>query len=300
MWCPHDRVNMRTKHIAWLAILILGTLSVSACGDDGGGNPPGNNDGGNPPGNNDGGGTPGTDGGGTPGTDGGTTPGGDGGVLPPPGCGEAGATQCNNCIDDDNDGLLDGLDPHCISSADNDESSFATGIPGDNRDPSKPDCFFDGDSGAGNDGCEIDLCCLLGTCPDNDCTVSQECIDFCAPAAPPGCDCFGCCTICNDGNCKDILTIPGSTPGWDCDSLDLNDPVACPVCTKVASCGTTCDEAAQNDDCILCPGQTPDELPAECNASNECPDGLQVCTTTNDCPEFQYCATGCCIDIVIE
>jgi hypothetical protein len=289
---------MRTKYIAWLAILLLGTMSVSACGDDGGTNPPGN-DGGNPPGS-DGGNPPGSDGGNPPGTDGGT-PGIDGGVLPPPGCGEAGATQCNNCVDDDGDGLTDGQDPHCISALDDDESSFATGIPGDNRDP-KQDCFFDGDSGDGNDGCNLDICCLLGTCAEGfDCTVSQECIDFCSPAAPPGCDCFGCCTICHEGTCKDLLTVPDSTDGWDCDNLDnLADPVKCPSCIKAAGCGTTCDEAAQNDDCILCPGQSPDELPVECNAQNECPDGLQVCASTTDCPEFQYCASGCCIQIVIE
>jgi hypothetical protein len=294
---------MRTKHIAWLLFLLLGTLSIAACGDDGGGGTnPGNDGGGTNPGNDGGGTNPGNDGGGTnPGTDGGANPTIDGGVLPPPGCGEAGATQCNNCMDDDGDGLIDGQDPHCISAADNDESSFATGIPGDNRDP-KPDCFFDGNSGSGNDGCEIDLCCLLGTCPDGfDCSITQGCIDFCAPATPPGCDCFGCCTICHEGNCKDILTIPDSTNGWDCDNLDnLDDPVKCPVCTKVTECSTTCDEGASNSDCILCPGQSPDELPAECNAQNECPEGLQVCATTSDCPEFQYCASGCCIDIVIE
>ena len=34
---------------------------------------------------------------------------------------------------------------------DNDESSFATGIPGDNMDACKQDCFFDGNSGMGDD-----------------------------------------------------------------------------------------------------------------------------------------------------
>jgi hypothetical protein len=291
---------MRTKHIAWLLFLLLGTLSISACGDDGGGGDPPVNDGGGTPGN-DGGGTPGNDGGGTPGNDGGGTPVGDGGILPPPACGEPGATQCNNCMDDDGDGLQDGADPHCISALDDDESSFATGIPGDNRDP-KQDCFFDGDSGDGNDGCSVDICCLLGDCPTGtDCNASQECVDFCAPAAPPGCDCFGCCTVCYEGTCKDILTIPDSTDGWDCDDLNnLGDDTKCPMCTKVANCGTDCDEGASNDDCVLCPGQSPDELPAECGGANECPDGLQVCSATIACPQFQYCASGCCVEIVIE
>jgi hypothetical protein len=48
--------------------------------------------------------------------------------------------QCDNCIDDDGDGLIDGFDPHCIFSLDDDESSFSTGIPGGlNRDWSRTD-----------------------------------------------------------------------------------------------------------------------------------------------------------------
>jgi hypothetical protein len=293
---------MRTKNIAWLVSLIMMTaLSVACSGKAGGGNGNGNgpDGGGTNPGNDGGGTNPGNDGGGTnPGTDGGgTNPGTDGGGVVP-GCG---TNQFSNCIDDDGDGDVDGVDVHCISIADNDESSFATGIPGDNRDQ-KPDCFFDGNSGSGNDGCEIELCCLLtdddcgGT---TDCSISQMCIDYCAPGAPVGCDCFGCCTICQDGNCKDVLTIPDATPGWDCDNLDnLDDPVACPQCFKVTECSTTCDTG--DGDCILCPGQDPSELPAECNMQNECPDGRQVCSPTTACPTLQYCANGCCIDIVIE
>lgn len=213
----------------------------------------------------------------------------------PPVCGTA---QCSNCIDDDSDGFIDGADVHCIFSADNDESSFATGIPGDNIDPSRPDCFFDGNSGSGDDDCTIDPCCLLGTCgTDMDCSVSQRCIDVCAPATPAGCDCFGCCTICDRRNCKDILTIPGSTDGWDCDDLaNLDDPIKCPVCTKVEGCGFDCDAVGQNDDCILCPGQSPGELPDGCNMQNECPAGRQVCSPMVTCPALQYCSNNCCVD----
>src|SRR5262245_51657642 len=99
------------------------------CGDDGGG---GNGDGGN----------------------------GDGG-LTADGSFVFGATQCTDELDNDNDGLTDGFDPECTSAADNDEGSFATGIPGDNIDPKFQDCFFDGNSGAGNDGCRYHTCCLL-------------------------------------------------------------------------------------------------------------------------------------------
>jgi hypothetical protein len=292
-------VNPRTRHLLSFLFLIMVTLAVAACGGGDTGSSP---DGATPPGQNDGGGLPGGDGGGLPGSDGGGLPGSDGGVQPIPGCGDPAATQCNNCMDDDNDGLTDGEDPHCITAADDDESSFATGLPGDNRDP-KPDCFFDGNSGSGNDNCSIELCCLLGNCaPNTNCSVTQRCIDFCAPATPVGCDCFGCCTICWDGTCKDVLTIPGATPGWDCDDLEnnLGDPTKCPQCTKVTECSSSCDEAGQNADCILCPGQSPDELPDACNMQNECPDGRQVCSDAVACPSGQYCASGCCINIVIE
>jgi hypothetical protein len=65
-------------------------------------------------------------------------------------CG-AGGCACNNGLDDDGDGLIDAADPECVGAMDNDESSFATGMPGDNRDPKWQDCFFDGNSGAGDD-----------------------------------------------------------------------------------------------------------------------------------------------------
>jgi hypothetical protein len=55
---------------------------------------------------------------------------------------QVGATQCTNGLDDDGDGLVDALDPECTGSADNDEGTFGTGIPGDNRDPMWQDCFF--------------------------------------------------------------------------------------------------------------------------------------------------------------
>jgi hypothetical protein len=280
---------MRTKNIAYSLFLVISALTISACGDDGGAGPDAAGSGG------DGGNNPGIDGGNNPGGDGGNNPGIDGGTQPV--CGD---TECNNCQDDDGDGFTDGADVHCISAADDDESSFATGIPGDNVDSAQPDCFFDGDSGAGNDGCDIDACCLLGTCaPGTDCTVSQMCIDFCAPLVPVGCDCFGCCTLCEGDTCKDILTFPDSTPDWDCNDLsNINDPLKCPECTKIAGCDTACDTG--DGDCILCPGQSPDELPPECNMQNECPDGRQVCSATVACPTLQYCSNGCCIDIVIE
>lgn len=211
---------------------------------------------------------------------------------------------CNNCVDDDGDGMVDGDDPECTGPLDNREDSFATGIPGDNVDSKKQDCFFDGNSGSGDDGCEINTCCLLaGDCPADidpnfdratDCpAVSQSCIDTCFPLTPPGCDCFGCCTICDDSGCYEVLTNPAVAP--DCDLAHISDPTACPTCVKNTDCGGgDCDPSQ----CVLCPGQTPDDLPPDCGGMNSCPGSEAPCTTSGDCGAGEYCSNGCCIGTV--
>src|SRR6188508_1749626 len=75
---------------------------------------------------------------------------------------------------DDGDDLIDGADPECTGSIDDDESSFETGIPGDNKDDKWQDCFFDGNSGAGDDGCRWHTCCALGAEGGSDCPVDHQ------------------------------------------------------------------------------------------------------------------------------
>jgi hypothetical protein len=226
-----------------------------------------------------------------------------------------GGPACSNCIDDDGDGLIDGFDPECTGPLDNDEATFSTGIPGDNKDPVEQDCFFDGDSGAGNDGCNVHVCCLLGAktvaeCPIGanrynpaDCPpplgtvpLSQKCIDTCGKLAPPGCDCFGCCTVCDptSHNCYDIDINPADSVG--CGPATLADPSKCLRCVKNTQCGNaTCGGTT----CILCPGQTHGDLPPSCNGSSTCPDGEQACTNDAACSASTYCANGCCIGILL-
>ena len=224
------------------------------------------------------------------------------GMPPPQNC-TAGATQCSNCLDDDNDGLYDGFDPECTGGADNDEGSFATGIDGDNIDAKTQDCFFDGTSGGGDDKCASHTCCLTdvnrdGTCNIDspqyepaECVVTQDCKDNCAALTPPGCDCFGCCTVCDSDSCRDIATNPAISPGCDLEHLD--DPSVCLACVKNTECGggTPCG----GETCILCPGQLPEDLPPSCNETQVCPPDTTVCTTTDDCEAGDYCASGCCI-----
>src|SRR3954469_6674639 len=153
-----------------------------------------------------------------------------------------GQSQCSDGLDNDGDGKIDYLDPECIGPLDNDESSFATGIPGDNIDACKQDCFFDGNSGMGDDHCLWQLKCdpksTETKCPydqnyatqhADECSVSasqsQACIDSCRKLVPNGCDCFGCCVV------------PGApTPirlAATCTAADFNNPAKCPTCTQV-------------------------------------------------------------------
>ena len=210
----------------------------------------------------DGSGTTGGDGNGAAGDNGSGTTGGSsssGGASSQGGTGTAGTTSgttaCNNGKDDDNDGLIDGFDPECTGPFDNDEGSFATGIPGDNSDPKWQDCFFDGNSGAGDDGCRYATGCLTGELPQThpDCKLSAACIKYCARLTQNGCDCFGCCTVgLPDGSSLDIHEI--ST----CSLTNIDDEKACPRCTKSTQCGNDCGE------CELCPGKTLEDLPAKC------------------------------------
>jgi hypothetical protein len=287
-------MNIRIWFLAAISIALL------ACGDDKGGS--GGGDGGNGD--------------------------GDGGVLDDGGCTglctdappfggmcTPGGPQCSDCIDNDGDGKIDGFDLECTGNLDNDENSFATGIPGDNKDAVNQDCFFDGNSGAGNDGCNIHVCCLLGAATVADCpiganqynpmqcpppigtgTLSQKCIDNCGKLTPPGCDCFGCCTECVPGSnplmCFDILINPATSPG--CNDTNLADPNVCKRCTKSTMCGGgDCGGAT----CVLCPGQDPSTLPSSCTGQT-CPIGTTVCGAGGTCPTSTFCSNGCCIGVI--
>jgi hypothetical protein len=237
-----------------------------------------------------------------------------------------GTTQCSDGKDNDGDGLIDSADPECTGPLDNDESSFGTGIPGDNMDPKWQDCFFDGNSGAGDDGCRYSTGCLTGALSptDKDCQVTDQCRKFCEPLTPNGCDCFGCCAITKPDGSVTHVEIAST-----CTYADIDDPSKCPVCTPNSTCENTCGH------CELCIGKT--ELPADCTntgtggstgaggasssggASNggttstggaaesggsggacvvpTCDTGAQGCGVpcAADCLPGWYCLTGCCI-----
>jgi hypothetical protein len=255
--------------------ILLSSAAIACSGDDGSGT----GDGGG--GGVDGGGGGGVDGGGGGGVDGGGGGGLDGGGT------TLGA--CANGLDDDGDGLADGMDPECTGPLDDDEGSFATGIPGDNRDPMWQDCFFDGNSGAGDDMCRYRTECLTGELPtdDPDCEISMMCLEFCADRTPNGCDCFGCCDVTlEDGSTTTVLI------GAGCSLATIEE---CDTCVKDDECLNECGT------CELCPGRTAEDLPPECYDTPDggtpmyvCEDGT-TCMTDADCPMGDYCSLGCCL-----
>jgi hypothetical protein len=258
-----------------------------------------------------GGGSTTTGGGGGATGSGGTTTTGTGGSSGTPTCNPNGP-QCFNCKDDDGDGFIDAADPECTGPLDNDESSFATGIPGDNSDPCKQDCFFDGNSGQGDDGCIWDFRCdplspganAAHACPYDpnyhNCPTSQSsmCLAVCQRVTPNGCDCFGCCLIPGAPNAIYLSST--------CTAKDFADPTKCPPCTQQTSCINTCGH------CEICVGKP--TLPPDCfpDGGTSSPDGGGDAGIINtncegyvycgpggvdpaNCPANSYCITGCCI-----
>lgn len=227
-------------------------------------------------------------------TTGGTT---EAGVPMPVECGGQ-IYECGDAIDNDGDGKIDGGDPECTSPCDDSEGSFQTNLPGQNKD-CQSDCYWDGDSGQGNDSCIWNLKCdpsnpgeVIGCAYDPNqkgCDVMQPamCLEFCAPLAPNGCDCFGCCDV--DTPNGTVQVYLGGNP--DCSLSNLE---ACNSCTKQPGCSNDCDPQK----CELCFGE--DQLPEGCEEAG-C-DNKQPCMVdkvgNSDCPDGTFCSTGCCQDII--
>lgn len=226
---------------------------------------------------------------------------------------------CGNCLDDDGDRRVDSDDPECTGPCDNSEDSYYGGIPGQNNAPCRQDCYFDQDTGSGDDQCYWSHQCdslsqapdfppsgdaqcaydpggkIPGTnasCQELSTTQDSACHASCLPLTPNGCDCFGCCELpARSGN---YVWIGSATQNvGTCDEAHLSDPSACRPCTQVRSCLNTCDA------CEVCVGQT--EPPADCaaNQPRRCPDAAPACGQPGepDCETGYYCITGCCIAV---
>jgi hypothetical protein len=220
--------------------------------------------------------------------------------------------QCGDCVDNDQDGVADSADPDCWGPCQNNESGFKGEIPGQNQAPcTAMDCYFDGDSGSGNDACHWTHSCDPSNPNPSECTydentqipgssmsceeaqMTQEaaCLEYCGPIVPNGCDCFGCCDLTVDGQTYTVYLGTEDAEGNGTCTLDgIADPEACAPCVQVASCSNDCNP----EECEICIGQT--ELPDDCEMA-ECPDGVQACDpalNSTDCPVGNVCVTGCC------
>lgn len=314
-----------------VALLAIATASAWSCGGDSdNGDENGGGAGGVGASGGSGGTAPGGSGGGAGGSGGlGGSGGGDGGTGGLGGAGGLGGSgggaggtggatvikgldcqgttcQCSDGLDNDGDGLADEFDPECSGPYDNDESSYWTGIPGDNRGSNAAtECFFDGNSGRGND---------------------ELCLDW----TPNGCDCFGCCWIDVNGNGKPeqvgmftpgcrTARIPDAAPGTEggpchadftCDTglncITDGDGVTrfctfCGTCEQNTDCNNPCEEG---ENCI---GEPPGTGGGGSGGSGGgtggtggstgplCPGGRASCTTSADCPgASEFCVTGCC------
>jgi hypothetical protein len=202
-----------------------------------------------------------------------------------------GTVACANCLDDDVDGRVDYDDPECTSPLDGNEGTFATDIPGDNIDACTTDCFFDGNSGSGDDMCQVDRTCdgtaatsalyaACGACNDTD--VPPECSTFCRRFQPNGCDCLGCCTVFVGSSSINVILEKG------CDyELELGDPDQCPPCAKTAACANPCDP------CEYCIGRDP---VGPCAAADAGACAVPCNPHERDaCGTGSWCLTGCCV-----
>ena len=194
--------------------------------------------------------------------------------------------QCGDLLDNDGDGLMDSEDPDCLGPCDNTEAGFYGGIPGQSGPACTVDCYFDQDSGPGNDDCHWNHKCdphevapgyypessegakcahdpaantsgTDKTCDQLYAAQSQSCYDYCGPLTPNGCDCFGCCELpAGKGNYVWLGSEDANGNG-SCTLADINDPAKCQPCMPVKACLNNCDP------CELCIGKT--TLPPGCD-----------------------------------
>lgn len=201
------------------------------------------------------------------------------------------ACSCDDGVDNDNDGLADGLDPECTGAYDDDEASFATGRP--TKQMPCRDCYWDANSGSGDDSCRYPAECLSdssfvgkGNCAS--CSVSERCETSCKARTPNGCDCFGCCAVELPGGSVIQIQLVDT-----CTIALASDPSACPRCTLHETCRNDCAR------CELCPGKRLADLPADCRSASgpgyACDVGVALCSNKNACQPGFYCQQGCCV-----
>jgi hypothetical protein len=234
----------------------------------------------------------------------------DAGPCVPVACGNT-YQLCGNCKDDDGDGAIDQGDPECLGPCDDSEAELSNGTAARVTGSCRTDCYFDRNSGSGNDGCAWSYRCdPLSVGPaffptgsamceydPNEAACDQgpgalgACDTSCLPLTPNGCDCFGCCELPAGSN--NFIWLGSESEQSHCELGTSADPAACKPCTQVRACLNPCDE------CELCLGKS--TLPASCSQSTGpvCPPGIRACDpqALGACGAFEYCITGCCVPL---
>lgn len=236
--------------------------------------------------------------------------------------------QCGDCQDNDGDGLTDDEDPDCMGPCQDNELGFYGAISGQNKADCKMDCYFDQDTGAGNDTCgwdhrcdwhdpnpEGDACVYspeeahVSDCGAAQATQTQQCLDVCGPLTPNGCDCFGCCAVpppTDTVPAEGVYLASTDAQGQPtCMASNASDPSACKPCVIVAGCFNPCGRCqicigkpTIPEDCYVTP--EPGDAGSSVIVPDQCPDGEQPCGLPGEppCPGGQYCITGCCQTVI--
>ncbi len=165
--------------------------------------------------------------------------------------------ECADTRDNDTDNVIDSNDLHCFGPFDDDEGSYATGIPGDNNgDKGNIECPFDGNSGIGND----DVCCNPAD-PNTNVT-------------PNGCDDQACCEIDVNGNTSGEFVFV------------MGECVFAPECGEEGTHGCACETQADCDEgqhCLM----DRNTGPGFCSTCEPC-ESNEVCANPCDCGEFCF------------
>jgi hypothetical protein len=167
--------------------------------------------------------------------------------------------QCGDGLDNDNDGLTDMNDPDCLGPCSNNETNFHNCIPGGGNNACAADCYFDQDSGSGNDQCYWDHRCDPLETPEG-----QTCPYTCKTS--PGCDLSTQSVAECVQACDDRVPSLGDTCAGRYDTQPAQCETVCgPLTPNGCDCFGCCDVLGDGDYRFM--GSTSNDQRGDCNAA---------------------------------
>jgi len=207
--------------------------------------------------------------------------------------------QCGDGLDNDGDGLTDMNDRDCLGPCSNNETNFHNCIPGGGSNACQADCYFDQDSGSGNDQCFWDhRCDPLETAEGLECPYDSTC------KTNPGCD-------------LSTQSAEECIRGCNANVPSLGDTCAGRFDTQPAECEAFCGPLTPNGcDCFGCcdvlgdgdyrfMGSTSNDARGDCDAATctldaaiakddqACKKCTPVAACLNTCDRCECCLAGC-------